>query len=300
VTRTAFANPEELAAALKNRGYFADTGLVTAAFLAYELQRPLLLEGEPGVGKTTFAQWMATITGAAFERLQCYEGIDASAALYEWNFPKQILRLRALGTAGPSPASGDSLYSEEYLSERPILRALRTTPSVLLIDEIDRADEEFEAVLLEVLDTYTISIPEFRTIRATTPPLVVLTSNRTREVHDALRRRCLYHWIPYPEPSREIMIVRHAVPQVPEGLVEEVVAAVGALRAQALAKPPSTSETVECARALRALGVRALDERALTAVLPTLLKQSEDVARAGRPDGLISVYAAIDRARRQP
>ena len=216
-------SPAALAAALRTTGYLADDGLATATFLAMRMNRPLFCEGEPGTGKTALAQALAEVTGSELIRLQCHDGIDASQALYDWDFPRQLLHLRALEAAAGSDkldveAVEASLYDSKFLLARPILRALQTTPSVLLIDEVDRADDEFEAFLLEVLTEHAVTIPEIGEVRATTPPLVVLTSNRTREVHDALKRRCLYHWFDHPGFARELAIVRRRLPEVTERL----------------------------------------------------------------------------------
>ena len=209
----AFADPSAVAEALDAAGYLPDPGLATAAFLALRMRRPLFLEGDPGVGKTALAQALASITGSTLIRLQCYEGIDSAQALYDWDFPRQILHLRAAGEAADPIALEDSLYDRRFLVARPILQALETSPSTLLIDEIDRADDEFEAFLLETLAENSVTIPELGTITAETPPLVVITSNRTREVHDALKRRCLYHWVAHPDFAREVAIVRRRDPR---------------------------------------------------------------------------------------
>ncbi|HEV2887254.1 MAG TPA: MoxR family ATPase, partial [Jatrophihabitans sp.] len=239
-------DPAGLGQALEQAGYLPDDGLSTAAFLALRMHRPLFLEGDAGVGKTSLAHALAEVTGAELVRLQCYEGIDASQALYDWDFPRQVLHLRAAETAGGLGAGSGgyrdadelerSLYDRRFLIARPILRALEHTPSVLLIDEIDRADDEFEAFLLEVLADNAVSIPELGTIRAAAPPLVVLTSNRTREVHDALKRRCLYHWVAHPSYEREVAILRRRLPEVSERLAREVAAAVRRMREADLLK----------------------------------------------------------------
>ena len=243
----AFAGPDELAAALEGTGYLPDEGLATAAYLALVMHRPLFLEGEAGVGKTALAHALAQVTGRPIYRLQCYEGLEASQALYDWDFGRQLLHLRAAEAAratpgGPRPEDMEtleaSLYDRRFLLARPLLQALEDSPSVLLVDEVDRADDEFEAFLLEVLSDFTISIPELGTIRAQTPPLVVLTSNRTREVHDALKRRCLYHWLQHPDFDREVAILRRRLPQVTEQLAREVARATAKLRTLDLLKPP--------------------------------------------------------------
>ncbi len=294
----AFASPEALAEALARTGYLPDTGISTAAYLADALGRPLLLEGEAGVGKTSLAAALAEIRGTALIRLQCYEGIDAAQALYDWDFPRQVLHLRAVEAvatgAGGAPdlaAVESELYSDRFLLARPILAALRTPGSVLLIDEIDRADDEFEAFLLEVLSEFAVTIPELGRIVATQPPLVVLTSNRTREVHDALKRRCLYHWVEHPSLEREIAILRTRLPEVTNSLASEVAAAVGRLRAADLLKAPGVSESLDWARALHALGRDHLDAEAAALTLGAVLKYREDIDRVGGA-GLASVLAS--------
>ncbi|MCO1655077.1 AAA family ATPase [Pseudonocardia humida] len=280
------ASPTELAGALRTTGYLADDGLATAAFLALRMNRPLFCEGEPGTGKTALAQALAQVLGAELIRLQCHDGIDASQALYDWDFPRQLLHLRALEAA--AGATGEkldvdsvehSLYDPRFLLARPILRALQTTPSVLLIDEIDRADDEFEAFLLEVLTEHAVSIPEVGEIRASTPPLVVLTSNRTREVHDALKRRCLYLWLDHPDLQREIEILHARLPGVPERLAAQVAGAVRRLRTADLLKPPGVAETLDWARALQLVGARQLDVDSAAATLGAVLKYREDADR---------------------
>jgi MoxR-like ATPase len=280
------ASPAELAAALRSTGYLADDGLATATFLAMQMNRPLFCEGEPGTGKTALAQALAQVLGAELIRLQCHDGIDASQALYDWDFPRQLLHLRALeATASATGQTLDadaveaSLYDRRFLLARPILRALQTTPSVLLIDEIDRADDEFEAFLLEVLTEHAVSIPEFGEVRATTPPLVVLTSNRTREVHDALKRRCLYLWLDHPDLQREIAILHSRLPGLPERLAAQVAGAVRTLRQSDLLKPPGVAETIDWARALQLVGARHLDVDTAAATLGAVLKYREDADR---------------------
>lgn len=272
-------SPAAVAAALDSVGYLPDTGVATAAFLALRMGRPLFLEGDPGVGKTALAQALAEITGATLVRLQCYEGIDAGQALYDWDFPRQILHLRAAGDATDTGSLELSLYERRFLIARPILQALEDSPSVLLIDEIDRADDEFEAFLLEVLADFAVTIPELGTIRATDKPLVVLTSNRTREVHDALKRRCLYHWLPHPDFAREVAIVRRHVPEAAERLTRDVAAVVGALRESDLLKPPGVAETIDWTRALHALGAQALTCEVAQASLGAAIKYREDEVR---------------------
>ena len=277
-----FESPAALGDALDGAGYLPDRGLATAAFLALRMQRPLFLEGDPGVGKTALAQTLATITGAELVRLQCYEGIDASQALYDWDFPRQILHLRAAGDTADRAELEHSLYDRRFLVARPILQALERAPAVLLIDEIDRADDEFEAFLLEVLADHAVTIPELGTIRAAEPPLVVITSNRTREVHDALKRRCLYHWVEHPEFAREVAIVRRRVPEAAQGLAEQVAAAVARLRSANLLKPPGVAETIDWTRALHLLGVTRLDAETAEATLGAAVKYREDLVRVQR------------------
>jgi MoxR-like ATPase len=282
----AAGSPAELAAALRSTGYLADDGLATAAFLALQMNRPLFCEGEPGTGKTALAQALAQVLGAELIRLQCHDGIDASQALYDWDFPRQLLHLRALEAA--ASATGEtldadaveaSLYDPRFLLARPILRALQTSPSVLLIDEVDRADDEFEAFLLEVLTEHAVSIPEVGEVRAKEPPLVVLTSNRTREVHDALKRRCLYLWLDHPDLQREIQILHSRLPGVPERLAAQVAGAVRKLRQLDLLKPPGVAETIDWARALQLVGARHLDVGTAAATLGAVLKYREDADR---------------------
>ena len=269
--------------ALAAHDYLADDGLATAVFLALSMKRPLLLEGEAGVGKTELAKVIAAMTGSELIRLQCYEGIDVAQAVYDWDYSRQLLHLRAAEASGESrtkdtAALESDLYGERFLIKRALLRALEgtTTPPVLLIDEIDRADDEFEAYLLEVLSDFQVTIPELGTYRATNPPIVVLTSNRTRDVHDALKRRCLYHWVDHPTFEREVAIVRMRVPQVSEALAKQVAAAVGNLRQMNLYKPPGVAETIDWASALARLGVRELDDSVVAATLGTVLKYRED------------------------
>jgi MoxR-like ATPase len=277
----ATADPSSLADALRTTGYLPGDGLSTAAFLALRMHRPLFLEGEPGTGKTSLAQALAEVTGRNLIRLQCYEGIDAAQALYDWDFPRQVLHLRAAETAGVADpqALEDSLYDRRFLIARPILRAISEPNSVLLIDEIDRADDEFEAFLLEVLADNAVTIPELGTIRAESPPLVILTSNRSREVHDALKRRCLYHWVAHPSLAQEVAIVRRRLPEVSERLAGEVAVAVGRMREQDLLKPPGVAESIDWAQALLLLGAERLDPESAVATLGAVLKYQEDVTR---------------------
>jgi MoxR-like ATPase len=277
-------DPTELADALRETGYLPDDGLATACFLALKMHRPLFLEGDAGVGKTSLAYALAEITGAELVRLQCYEGIDAAQALYDWDFTRQILHLRAAEAAGQAGSANTdelekSLYGRQYLIARPILRALEHSPSVLLVDEIDRADDEFEAFLLEVLADNAVTIPELGTIRADRPPLVVLTSNRTREVHDALKRRCLYHWVAHPSFDREVAILRRRLPQITELLAREVAGAVRRMREADLLKPPGVAESLDWAQALHLLGAQRLDRELAAATLGAVLKYQEDAAR---------------------
>ncbi len=274
-------DPAALAESLRATGYLPDDGLATAAYLAIRMHRPLFLEGDAGVGKTSLARALAEVTGAELVRLQCYEGIDAAQALYDWDFARQILHLRAAETAGAAdPETLErSLYSRRFLIARPILRALEHSPSVLLIDEIDRADDEFEAFLLEVLADNAVSIPELGTIRADQPPLVVLTSNRTREVHDALKRRCLYHWVAHPGFDREVAILRRRLPEITEALAREVARAVRRMRELDLLKPPGVAESIDWAQALHLLGARRLDPELAAATLGAVLKYQEDAVR---------------------
>ncbi|MCW2658432.1 MAG: ATPase associated with various cellular 5 [Jatrophihabitans sp.] len=278
----AFADPSAVSEALDAAGYLPDKGLATAAFLAMRMHRPLFLEGDPGVGKTALAQALATITGSRLVRLQCYEGIDASQALYDWDFPRQILHLRAVGDSTDKSELEASLYDRRFLVARPILQALEHNPSALLIDEIDRADDEFEAFLLEVLAENSVTIPELGTITAEVPPLVVITSNRTREVHDALKRRCLYHWVAHPDFAREVAIVRRRLPEVTEQLARDVATAVARLRDANLLKPPGIAETIDWAQALHVLGASRLDPENAEQTLGAVLKYHEDMARVQR------------------
>ena len=278
------ATPGQLATELDAQGYLTDDGLATAAYLALTLRRPLFVEGDAGVGKTALAHALAGVLGAPLIRLQCYEGLDATQALYDWDFPRQLLHLRAVEAAsGGAPADAATLereiYGRAFLLARPLLNAIETTPSVLLVDEVDRADDEFEAFLLEVLSDFTVTIPELGTIRAEVPPVVVVTSNRTREVHDALKRRCLYHWVEHPSFAREVAIVRRRCAGASERLAEQVTTAVQRLRAEDLLKPPGVAETIDWAESLVALGAQGLDEDVAVRTLGAVLKYREDQDR---------------------
>ena len=263
------------------RDYIADRSLMTAVFLALELGRPLLLEGEAGVGKTELAKVLAQSLGARLIRLQCYEGLDVNTAVYEWNYPRQMLEIRLLEARGEADqATAHDIFGSDFLIRRPLLQALETSDGVapvLLIDEIDRADEEFEAYLLEILSDFQVTVPEIGTIKAELPPRVILTSNRTREVHDALKRRCLYHWIDYPTAAKEYEIVLARVPAAPEKLAREVVGFVHRLRETDLTKVPGIAETLDWAAALMSLGARELTPELVDDTLGVVLKYEEDI-----------------------
>jgi MoxR-like ATPase len=270
----------ELTEILRGGGYLADRGLATTLFVALSLQRPVLLEGEVGVGKTEAAKVLASVFGRKLIRLQCYEGIDTSQALYEWDYARQMLHIRALSEhqLASDDDAVEKLFGPKFLLERPLLEAVRAGDrAVLLIDEVDRADDEFEAFLLEVLSDFQVTIPEVGTIRAESPPLVVLTSNRTRELHDALKRRCLYHWIGYPSAERELEIVAVREPQVAQTLARKVVAAVHRLRELDLAKPPGVAETIDWARTLDFLGETDLNEDTADVTLGAVVKERDDL-----------------------
>jgi len=278
---------EDVKAALAANEYLADDGLATSIFLAMTLRRPLFLEGEAGVGKTEVAKVLSRWIGGQLIRLQCYEGIDSAQAVYEWDYSRQLLHLRTAEATGRADGAAAEkleaeLYDQRFLIRRPLLQALSSTdavPPVLLIDEVDRADDEFEAFLLEALSDYSITIPEIGTIRAEDPPIVVLTSNRTRDVHDALKRRCLYHWVEHPDFEREVAIVRLRAPHVGEPLARQVAALVESVRGFGLYKPPGVAETIDWAMSLAALGRTSLDEETVKATLGSVLKYREDQER---------------------
>jgi len=276
---------DALQAALAQHGYFSERSLATAIFLALKLQRPLFLEGEAGVGKTEVAKVLASLLATRLIRLQCYEGLDVNSAVYEWNYPRQMLQIRLLEAAGAVDVAHaqHDLFSPEFLLKRPLLQALESvdgTAPVLLIDELDRADEEFEAFLLEVLADFQVTVPEIGAIRAATPPVVIITSNRTREIHDALKRRCLYHWIDYPSFEKEYRIVLAKAPDAPAHLAREVVQFVQELRRADLYKLPGVAETLDWLAALVALDQTALSEAVVSDTLGALLKYREDIAQA--------------------
>lgn len=279
-------SPGDLMQKLDGTGYLADDGLAVSAYLALRMGRPLFCEGEPGTGKTSLAVALAEALALPLVRLQCHEGIDAAQALYDWDFPRQLLHLRTLEAASTGALDADaaerSLYTERFLLARPLLRALTDSPCVLLVDEIDRADDEFEAFLLQLLDENAVTIPELGEIRAAVPPLVVLTSNRTREVHDALKRRCLYLWVDHPDLEREVAILRRRIPGIDETLARQVTRAVHTLREMELLKPPGVAETLDWARALLELDRTVLDAATAAATLGAVLKYREDLERVAR------------------
>jgi MoxR-like ATPase len=282
---------ETLARRLADIDYLTDEGLATSMFLSLRLPQPLLLEGEAGVGKTEAAKSLATVLDTPLVRLQCYEGIDVAEALYEWNYPRQLLSIRLADSSG-SPIGEEELFGPDYLIWRPLLRALEhpgPRPAVLLIDEIDRADDDFEAFLLELLADASVTIPEIGTIRATHPPVIVLTSNRTRDLHDAVKRRCLYHWIAYPTPEREVEIVRRRVKGSSETLAVQVADAVSRMRSSDVQKPPGVAESIDWLAALNLLGIEQLDAAAVDLTLGSVLKYSEDqeVIRAAGLEQLV-------------
>jgi len=290
---------EALQGAFGEQGYIADRSLATTIFLSLELGRPLLLEGEAGVGKTEVAKVLATVLDTRLIRLQCYEGLDVNTAVYEWNYPRQMLEIRLLEARGEAhQASAHDIFGPEFLIKRPLLQALEASNGsapVLLIDEIDRADEEFEAYLLEILSDFQVTVPEIGTITAEHPPRAVLTSNRTREVHDALKRRCLYHWIDYPSASKEYEIVSTRLPGVPERLAREIVGFVQRLREADLTKVPGVAETLDWAAALVALGADELSPALIDETLGALLKYQEDVRQVKGPAAEHALAEAVAR-----
>jgi MoxR-like ATPase len=296
------ASVDDLLARLAAHRYLADPSLGTVLFLALTLGKPVLLEGEAGVGKTEVAKVLASALGRRLIRLQCYEGLDVSSALYEWDFARQMLEIRLAESAGGAADRAQlatSLYSERFLLRRPLLDALTADPAgppVLLIDELDRTDEPFEAFLLEILSDFQVSIPELGTVRAPAPPIVLLTSNRTREIHDALKRRCLYHWIDYPSAARELAILAARAPEVPDQLAHQIVRFVHALRATDLFKLPGVAETLDWGQALVALGCVELDPGTVEATLGVLLKYQDDLAKITGP----TAASLVDGARAAP
>lgn len=301
--RETLRDVDTVSAQLEAHGYLPDRGLSTAVFLALSLGRPLLLEGEAGVGKTELAKVISRWTGGELIRLQCYEGIDVSQAVYDWDYSRQLLHLRASEASGEASGLGTSalenqLYQDRFLLRRAVLRALSpaTVPPVLLIDEIDRADDEFEAYLLEILSDFQVTIPELGTFSAPRPPIVILTSNRTRDVHDALKRRCLYHWVEHPSFEREVAIVRLRVPRVDDALARQVAAATEKMRALHLYKPPGVAETIDWATALGCLGVSRLDEDSIRSTLGAVLKYREDQEQVERFGLAELVQQSLQRA----
>ncbi|MDQ3154543.1 MAG: MoxR family ATPase [Actinomycetota bacterium] len=288
-------SPTDLAAALDVTGYLPDDGIATAAYLALRMHRPLFCEGEPGTGKTALAQALAVALDVPLVRLQCHEGIDAGQALYDWDFPRQILHLRAVEAASGRDidveAVESSLFTRRFLLARPLLQALEASPCVLLVDEVDRADDEFEAFLLEVLSEHAVTVPEFGEVRAHTPPLTILTSNRTREVHDALKRRCLYHWLEHPDLAREVAILRRRLPELTDELARQVAGAVHRMRRLELLKPPGVAESLDWATALMALGRTELDAESAARTLGAVLKYREDADRVNTA-GLAALLAS--------
>ena len=295
MTEGAPATIEDVEQRLRERKYIGDRGLATSIFLALKLEKPLFIEGEAGVGKTEAAKVMADVLGARLIRLQCYEGIDLAHAVYEWNYPRQLLHIRLMGEGQDRRVAEREIFSHEFLLRRPLLDAIDNedpTPPVLLIDEIDRSDEEFEAFLLELLSDFQVSIPEIGTIKAKRAPFVVITSNRTREVHDALKRRCLYHWIDYPDLEKEVEIVRARAPEAADGLAREVAGLVQGLRGMDLYKVPGVAETLDWARSLAALGATRIDSTLVNATLGAALKYQEDLERVRE-----QVPALVEKAR---
>jgi MoxR-like ATPase len=288
---------DSVARALADEAYIADVGLSTSIFLALKMGKALLLEGEPGVGKTEVAKVLSRVFHAPLIRLQCYEGIDISQAVYEWNYPRQLLELQSRRETSDGAAHTASIYTEAFLLRRPLLQAIdpaNTTAPVLLIDELDRADEEFESFLLELLSDFQITIPELGTLQAHHRPLVVITSNRTRELHDALKRRCVYHWIDYPSHQKELEIIRRKAPGLDQRLAIQVVDAIQAIRGQELVKPPGVAETLDWAEALQHLNAQALDRELIQATLGIVVKYQDDVdrLRGALANGLLAPDAA--------
>jgi MoxR-like ATPase len=295
VTSGSPATIEEVEQRLRDRKYIGDRGLATSIFLALKLEKPLFIEGEAGVGKTEAAKVMADVLGARLIRLQCYEGIDLAHAVYEWNYPRQLLHIRLMGEGEDRRLAEREIFSSEFLLRRPLLDAIDNDDAVapvLLIDEIDRSDEEFEAFLLELLSDFQVSIPEIGTIKAKRAPFVVITSNRTREVHDALKRRCLYHWIDYPDLEKEVEIVRARAPEAADGLAREVAALVQGLRGMDLYKVPGVAETLDWARSLAALGATRIDSSLVNATMGSALKYQEDLERVRQ-----QIPALVEKAR---
>jgi MoxR-like ATPase len=273
-----FSTVDQLEDALRGEDYLADHGLAVAIHLALRMRRPLLLEGEPGVGKTEVARTLSTILGAELIRLQCYEGIDAAQALYEWDYSRQLLYARTLQAGEVGAAGVDELYGSQFLVERPLLRAVRAGKrAVLLVDELDRADDEFEAFLLEILADFAVTIPELGTIHAEDPPAVIITSNRTRELHDALKRRCLYHWIDYPDLERETAIIRARAPEVDAALARQVALAVESIRTLDLVKKPGPAEAIDWSRAIAAIGLGSLEAETARLTLGWVIKNRDDL-----------------------
>ncbi|MDH3753318.1 MAG: MoxR family ATPase [Acidimicrobiia bacterium] len=293
---TSFADRASLATALDEVDYLVDEGLSTSLFLAQAIRQPLLLEGEPGVGKTTAAKAMAAVIGGPFLRLQCYEGVSAAEALYEWNYSRQLLSIR-LAEAAHEKVSATDLFTEDYLLDRPLFQAVRhpgPAPAVLLIDEIDRADDEFEALLFEFLGEQSVTVPELGTFRAVVDPIVVLTSNRSRELHDALKRRCLYHWIEFPTVERTARIVRRNVAEAAEPLVTAATAFVHLTRTLDLDKPPGVAEAIDWVSALHALGVTQLDDDHARATLGAVIKTPDDLRTVN--DALAADELTVERS----
>ena len=295
---------EAVTAGLTEHGYLPDEGLATAVFLSLALRRPLLLEGEAGVGKTEVARVLSRWTGGELIRLQCYEGIDVAQAVYEWDYARQLLHLRAAEAAGTAAGAGadeltDQLWSERFLVRRPLLAAIdhrEGPPPILLVDEVDRADDEFEAFLLEVLSDFSVTVPELGTFSAAVPPVVIVTSNRTRDVHDALKRRCLYHWVEHPSFEREVAIVALRAPQVADSLARQVAAVVEQVRDLGLYKPPGVAETIDWASAVAALGRTELDESVVERTLGAAMKYREDQDRVRAAGVAELVRAAVARS----